>query len=168
MGRLRKRDALLLEALFCALPLVYYLLRLPSMPETVPVHWNAAGEATRYAARFSFDTILRCFIGYMGLLLGRGLRAVSSDKKSENHAAVGNQLPKLKRNPLSGARTRYSMSSDAAWYRTQRYAARVLLLSGAALLIITLLPVASPNASLISTAAALVIPVILIAAYRLK
>ena len=69
MGRLSKRDALLLEALFCALPLVYYLLRLPSMPETVPVHWNAAGEATRYAARFSFDTILSCFIGYMGLLL---------------------------------------------------------------------------------------------------
>jgi uncharacterized membrane protein len=153
-------------------------------------------------------------------ILGRGLRAVFSDKKSENHAAVerimawneallcllftgmafyftysltasqepgdgfilklgaavialtliavGNQLPKLKRNPLSGARTRYSMSSDAAWYRTQRYAARVLLLSGAALLIITLLPVASPNASLISTAAALVIPVILIAAYRPK
>lgn len=88
MGRLSKRDALLLEALFCALPLVYYLLRLPSMPETVPVHWNAAGEATRYAARFSFDTILSCFIGYMGLLLGCGLRAVSSDKKSENHAAV--------------------------------------------------------------------------------
>lgn len=220
MGRLSKRDALLLEALFCALPLVYYLLRLPSMPETVPVHWNAAGEATRYAARFSFDTILSCFIGYMGLLLGRGLRAVFRDKSSENHAAVerimawneallcllftgmafyftyslsasqepgdgfilklgaavialtliavGNQLPKLKRNPLSGARTRYSMSSDAAWYRTQRYAARVLLLCGAALLIITLLPVASPNASLISTAAALVIPVILIAAYRPK
>ena len=88
MGRLSKRDALLLEALFCALPLVYYLLRLPSMPETVPVHWNAAGEATRYAARFSFDTILSCFIGYMGLLLGRGLRAVFRDKKSENHAAV--------------------------------------------------------------------------------
>ena len=85
--------------------------------------------------------------------------------------AVGNQLPKLKRNPLSalsGARTRYSMSSDEAWYRTQRYAARVLLLSGAALLIITLLPLASTEASLISTAAALVIPVILIAAYRPK
>lgn len=68
MGRLSKRDALLLEALFCALPLVYYLLRLPSMPETVPVHWNAAGEAMRYAARFSFDTILSCFIGYRGWL----------------------------------------------------------------------------------------------------
>uniref|UniRef100_UPI004027B996 DUF1648 domain-containing protein n=1 Tax=Candidatus Scatomorpha intestinigallinarum TaxID=2840923 RepID=UPI004027B996 len=133
MGRLSKRDALLLEALFCALPLVYYLLRLPSMPETVPVHWNDAGEATRYAARFSFDTILSCFIGYMGLLLGRGLRAVSSDKKSENHAAVERIM---------------------AWNE--------------ALLIITLLPLASPNASLISTAAALVIPVILIAAYRPK
>ena len=129
MGRLSKRDALLLEALFCALPLVYYLLRLPSMPETVPVHWNAAGEATRYAARFSFDTILSCFIGYMGLLLGCGLRAVSS----ENHAAVERIM---------------------AWIE--------------ALLIISLLPLASPNASLISTAAALVIPVILIAAYRPK
>lgn len=112
---------------------MYYLLRLPSMPETVPVHWNAAGEATRYAARLSFDTILSCFIGYMGLLLGRGLRAVSSDKKSENHAAVERIM---------------------AWNE--------------ALLIITLLPLASPNASLISTAAALVIPVILIAAYRPK
>ena len=69
----------------------------------------------------------------MGLLLGRGLRAVSSDKKSENHAAVERIM---------------------AWNE--------------ALLIITLLPLASPNASLISTAAALVIPVILIAAYRPK
>ena len=43
MGRLSKRDALLLEALFCALPLVYYLLRLPSMPETVPLPGRRRG-----------------------------------------------------------------------------------------------------------------------------
>ena len=98
------------------------------------------------------------------------MAAVISDSKPKklSRPLLKKPLPKLKRNPLSGARTRYSMSSDEAWYRTQRYAARVLLLSGAALLIITLLPVASPNASLISTAAALVIPVILIAAYRPK
>ena len=40
MKRLTDREVLILELIFCGLPLVYYLLRLPFMPETVPVHWN--------------------------------------------------------------------------------------------------------------------------------
>ena len=52
MKRLTDREVLILELIFCGLPLVYYLLRLPFMPETVPVHWNASGEADRLAGRF--------------------------------------------------------------------------------------------------------------------
>ena len=52
MKRLTDREVLILELIFCGLPLVYYLLRLPFMPETVPVHWNASGEADRFAGRF--------------------------------------------------------------------------------------------------------------------
>ena len=74
MRKLTDREVLILELIFCGLPLVYYLLRLPFMPETVPVHWNASGEADRFAGRFCFDTVLSGAIGYFGLLFGIGLR----------------------------------------------------------------------------------------------
>lgn len=222
MGRLSKRDALLLEALFCALPLVYYLLRLPSMPETVPVHWNASGEADRFAGRFSFDTVLISGIGYFGLLFGIGLRKmICSVSKSESEQntqtverimkwtqafmcllftgmafdfvyssgagstldsgfllklgaavialtfiAAGNQFPKLRRNSLSGARTKYSLSSDEAWHKTQRYAGRVMLCAGAALLVITLLPMVSGAAAIAAAIAAMAVVCAAVAAYK--
>ena len=56
MRKLTDREVLILELIFCGLPLVYYLLRLPFMPETVPVHWNASGEADRFAGRVWFGT----------------------------------------------------------------------------------------------------------------
>lgn len=85
MRKLTDREVLILELIFCGLPLVYYLLRLPFMPETVPVHWNASGEADRFAGRFSFDTVLSGAIGYFGLLFGIGLRKmICSVSKSES------------------------------------------------------------------------------------
>lgn len=89
----RPSDRLLVpELIFCALPLAYYLLRLPSMPETVPVHWNAAGEVTRYAPRFCFEMLLLGCLGYFGLLLGMAVRSsalgLTKDEKNMDHAVV--------------------------------------------------------------------------------
>ena len=63
MKKLSAREVLILELIFCGLPIVYYLLRLPFMPERVPVHWNASGAADRYAARFSFDMLFTSIMG---------------------------------------------------------------------------------------------------------
>lgn len=213
MKKLSAREVLILELIFCGLPIVYYLLRLPFMPERVPVHWNASGAADRYAARFSFDMLFTSIMGYLGLLFGIGLRkmicAISKSESEQNaqtverimrwtqafmcllftgmafysvyssgagstqdsgflfklgvaviamtFIATGNQLPKLRRNSLSGARTKYSLSSDEAWHKTQRYAGRVMLITGAALLVITLLPQVTATASLLTLLAALAI-----------
>lgn len=222
MKRLTDREVLILELIFCGLPLVYYLLRLPFMPETVPVHWNASGEADRFAGRFSFDTVLISVIGYFGLLFGIGLRKmICSVSKSESEQntqtverimkwtqafmcllftgmafnfvyssgagstldsgfllklgaavialtfiAVGNLLPKLRRNSFSGARTKYSLSSDEVWHKTQRFAGRVMLSAGAALLVITLLPMVSGTAAIAAALAAAALSCIAVAVYK--
>lgn len=222
MKRLTDREVLILELIFCGLPLVYYLLRLPFMPETVPVHWNASGEADRFAGRFSFDTVLISVIGYFGLLFGIVLRKmICSVSKSESEQntqtverimkwtqafmcllftgmafnfvyssgagstldsgfllklgaavialtfiAAGNQFPKLRRNSLTGARTKYSLSSDEAWHKTQRYAGRVMLCAGAALLLITLIPMVSGAAAIAAALAAMAVVCAAVAAYK--
>lgn len=222
MRKLTDREVLVLELIFCGLPLVYYLLRLPFMPETVPVHWNASGEADRFAGRFSFDTLLISAIGYFGLLFGIGLRklvrsdtAVQPGQNTEiaerimkwtqalmcllftgmafdfvystgetgiqdagfpfklgaavialTFIAAGNQFPKLRRNSLTGARTKYSLSSDEAWHKTQRYAGRVMLCAGAALLLITLIPMVSGAAAIAAALAAMALSCIAVAAYK--
>ena len=222
MRKLSDREVLILELIFCGLPLVYYLLRLPFMPETVPVHWNASGEADRFAGRFSFDTVLISVIGYFGLLFGIGLRKmICSVSKSESEQntqtverimkwtqafmcllftgmafnfvyssgagstldsgfllklgaavialtfiAAGNQFPKLRRNSLSGARTKYSLSSDEAWHKTQRFAGRVMLSAGAALLVITFIPMVSGAAAISAALAAAVLSCIAVAVYK--
>ena len=71
--------------------------------------------------------------------------------------AAGNQLPKLRRNSVSGARTKYSLSSDEAWYKTQRYVGRALMLAGATLLIVTLMPFITAGMACAATLAALVV-----------
>ena len=222
MRKLSDREVLILELIFCGLPLVYYLLRLPFMPETVPVHWNASGEADRFAGRFSFDTLLISVIGYFGLLFGVGLRkqvrsftaaqpgqnteiverimkwtqalmcllftgmafdfVYSTGETGRQDAgfpfklvaavialafiAVGNLQPTLRRNSFSGARTKYSLSSDEAWHKTQRYAGRVMLCAGAALLLITLIPMVSGAAAIAAALAAMALSCIAVAAYK--
>lgn len=71
--------------------------------------------------------------------------------------AAGNQLPTLRRNSVSGARTKYSLSSDEAWYKTQRYAGRALMLAGAGLLIVTLMPFITAGMACAATLAVLVV-----------
>ena len=95
MRKLTDREVLILELIFCGLPLVYYLLRLPFMPETVPVHWNASGEADRFAGRFSFDTVLISVIGYFGLLFGLqiGVGAEHADGGADNEMDAGVHVP---------------------------------------------------------------------------
>lgn len=75
-------------------------------------------------------------------------------------------MPKLRRNSLSGARTKYSLSSDEAWHKTQRYAGRVMLCAGAALLLITPIPMVSGAAAIAAAIAAMAVVCAAVAAYK--
>ena len=53
---------------------------------------------------------------------------------------LGNYMPKLKKNRVSGVKTKYSQSSDDAWMKSQRFGGRLLVMGGIAVLIVCLLP----------------------------
>ncbi len=55
--------------------------------------------------------------------------------------AMGNYMPKVRRNSMLGLRTKWSMASDACWQRSQRLGGYTLVLCGAAGIIpVALLP----------------------------
>lgn len=65
---------------------------------------------------------------------------------------IGNYLPKLKINRVSGVKTKYSQSSDDAWMRSQRFGGRLLAIGGSAGLIVCLIPgVSAKSAVVLST-----------------
>ena len=65
---------------------------------------------------------------------------------------IGNYLPKLKINRVSGVKTKYSQSSDDAWMKSQRFGGRLLAIGGSASLIVCLVPgVSAKSAVVLST-----------------
>lgn len=65
---------------------------------------------------------------------------------------IGNYLPKLKINRVSGVKTKYSQSSDDAWMRSQRFGGRLLAIGGSAGLVVCLIPgVSAKSAVILST-----------------
>lgn len=65
---------------------------------------------------------------------------------------IGNYLPKLKKNPVSGVKTKYSQSSDDAWMKSQRFGGRLLAIGGSAGLIVCLIPgISAKSAVVLST-----------------
>lgn len=65
---------------------------------------------------------------------------------------IGNNLPKLKKNRVTGVKTKYSQSSDDAWMRSQRFGGRLLAIGGSASLIVCLIPgVSAKSAVVLST-----------------
>lgn len=65
---------------------------------------------------------------------------------------IGNYLPKLKINRVSGVKTKYSQSSDDAWMRSQRFGGRLLAIGGSASLVVCLIPgVSAKRAVILST-----------------
>lgn len=65
---------------------------------------------------------------------------------------IGNYLPKLKIDRVSGVKTKYSQSSDDAWMRSQRFGGRLLAIGGSASLVVCLIPgVSAKRAVILST-----------------
>lgn len=65
---------------------------------------------------------------------------------------IGNYLPKLKINRISGVKTKYSQSSDDAWMKSQRFGGRLLVTGGIASLVVYLIPgISAKSAVILST-----------------
>lgn len=65
---------------------------------------------------------------------------------------IGNYLPKLKINRVSGVKTKYSQSSDDAWMKSQRFGGRLLVVGGITSLIVCLMPGVSAKRAVILSA----------------
>lgn len=65
---------------------------------------------------------------------------------------IGNYLPKLKKNPVSGVKTKYSQSGDGAWMKSQRFGGRLLAIGGITSLVVCLIPsISTKSAVMLST-----------------
>lgn len=65
---------------------------------------------------------------------------------------IGNFLPKLKKNRVTGVKTKYSQSSDDAWMKSQRFGGRLLVIGGITSLIVCLIPgISAKSAVILST-----------------
>ena len=65
---------------------------------------------------------------------------------------IGNYLPKLKKNRVTGVKTKYSQSSDDAWMKSQRFGGRLLVIGGITSLIVCLIPgISAKSAVVLST-----------------
>lgn len=96
--------------------MVYFIL------PTVSVY----ASAIIYATALGFDLYLMPFA--VSILLGTVFMV------------IGNYMPKCTRNRTVGIKTRLTMSSDANWNATHRFAGRLYVICGALMLLTTLLP----------------------------
>lgn len=62
---------------------------------------------------------------------------------------IGNNLPKLKKNRVTGVKTKYSQSNDDAWMKSQRFGGRLLVIGGIASLVVCLIPGISVKSAVI-------------------
>lgn len=69
-----ERDLLICEIIICSLPFLYYAMIFGKLPAEVPIHFDIHGVADRFVAKLSFDVLLLCALGYLGIIIGAGLK----------------------------------------------------------------------------------------------
>lgn len=79
------KRTVLITSLVCLVPVVAGIFLYPSMPAEMPVHWNAAGEVDRYAAKASALFLLPGLLVLLNLLMPLILKA---DPKHGNMSPV--------------------------------------------------------------------------------
>lgn len=178
--------------LLTALSLAVWGIGMGLLPETVPVHWNFAGEADRFGSKLEFlifpaiEVVMggifvlaawQCgkkggetaalteqilfWTGVFEVVLFSGIgiyvmweagtyspgEALTASKvlfAAANAPGIwvgvllivmGNAMPKATRNDIFGVRTTWSMSSDEAWRKSQRFGGRTAVCLGFALLL---------------------------------
>ena len=179
--------AVFIILLLCAAGTAVLLLL---MPDTVPMHYNAVGEADRLGSKYEnlLWPLLTLIMAAFFLLAARSARKKSAESSEKLLligavctlafftllgfyfmaktlrtapeadpqamlddslrftgvglgallAALGNFMPKAKRNGLIGLRTKWSMANDRVWQKSQRFGGIVLMLTGLCMLLLSL------------------------------
>lgn len=160
-------------------------------PDTVPVHYNAAGEINRWSSKYEY-LLFPFFSAVMGIFMGLLSRREGKQGRPDNAAVVagvgiwvlvlfnglwafflwkalkgtdltgtgelgvkglylllmaalipaGNCMPKARRNSLFGLRTKWSMSGDTCWQKSQRIGGYLMLMTGViGIALVALVPV---------------------------
>ncbi len=180
-----------------ALGFVLTAVFLAVAPDTVPVHYNFAGELDRMGSKYEYllfplNTLLMgafllltaklvgkskepgaamgekiCLVSAAGMtalfngmtvfflwkalsyrdgappavpaLPGVDGMRVATAALGAALTALGNFMPKARRNQIYGVRTRWSLSSEEAWRKSQRFGGFASVAAGAALLVLSLL-----------------------------
>jgi uncharacterized membrane protein len=75
------------ELIIAVVPVIFYLVIFRSMPEKIAVHFSGSFVADKWAPKFSAEAVLDCALGFIGLLIGKGLTrfvAIFSDHDKES------------------------------------------------------------------------------------
>lgn len=93
IGRSKARTASRVTWGIALLPVVILIVLYPHMLDRVPVHYNAAGIADRYADKFSFDLLLFALLGFVGPLLMKPLGYFVVRSQGAGEDTGGSSLP---------------------------------------------------------------------------
>ena len=99
-------------------------------PDTIPVHYNFAGEVDRFGSKYEnliwpIFTISMGAMKFTGIAIGILL------------VILGNIMPKMRRNAMFGLRTKWSMTNDSVWQKSQRFGGIASVLCGLAMIVIS-------------------------------
>lgn len=174
---------ILITTLVTLLPMLAGLLLWNRLPERMPVHWNAAGEADGWGGRafavfatpgFMAAIHLLCVLctsldpkvrgqtkkvlgmvfwicPFMSVLvggvvyaeaLGAGVNVATVILAATGvlFVALGNYLPKCKRNYTIGIKVMWALEDEANWNATHRFAGKVWVAGGLLVILVSFLP----------------------------
>lgn len=142
--------------IFCAINFAAHLCFYGSLPDVVPTHWGADGQANGWgpkstvlimAALPALMLILMAAMSWFSELSVFGLIPEGSSLVGILVCGgcgvlfifLGNYMPRIKQNYMFGCKTPWALNNEHNWNRTQRMGGIVFVVMGAALIVISLL-----------------------------
>ncbi|MEA4814103.1 MAG: SdpI family protein [Oscillospiraceae bacterium] len=193
---MNRRAATIILLVLCVLPFVITAIGMQFLPDSVPMHYDFAGNVDRWGSKYENFILAAVFSGsglLMLLIAKLAVKLTDTDEEREKAKSnekivlysgigmmvlfcvlqasflaenyketvlglpasmemgwnitgvgmgilmiiMGNYMPKAKRNSAVGVRTTWSMSSDEAWAKSQRFGGKVFVIGGIELCILT-------------------------------
>ena len=195
---MNRRAATIILLVLCVLPFVITAIGMQFLPDSVPMHYDFAGNVDRWGSKYENYILAAVFSGsglLMLLIAKLAVKLTDTDEEREKAKSnekivlysgigmmvlfcvlqaaflaenyketvlglpasmgmvwnitgagmgilmiiMGNYMPKAKRNSAVGVRTIWSLSSDEAWEKSQRFGGKAFVIGGVVLCILTVL-----------------------------
>ena len=109
------------------LPMAEMLFVLPGLPDIIPVHWGVDGSPDRYGSRWEL-LLPGAIVLFLGILLLRD--SFSRQPKGMRTGGLLKISWEYRLQRKHGFRTRYALSDETVWSRTQRFGGYAYMISG--------------------------------------